>query len=134
MIKNTIKDVAKYVYKTLGPGHAEVIYRDAMSVELQERGFKVKTEAPVSIRFKTKKGKNMIVGSGKVDLFLEKSNKFIVVELKTVGKIIKEKGKTNKHETREYIQLQKYLSALDIKIGMLINFPFPPEKEPEIII
>ncbi len=128
-----IKEVAKYVYKTLGPGHAEAIYRDAMSLELQERGFKVKTEAPISIKFKTKKGKNMIVGSGKVDLFLEKSNKFIVVELKTVGKIIREKGKTNKEDTREYIQLQKYLSALDIKVGILINFPFPPEDEPEII-
>ena len=132
MIK-VIKEVAKYVYKTLGPGHAEAIYRDAMSLELQERGFKVKTEAPISIKFKTKKGKNMIVGSGKVDLFLEKSNKFIVVELKTVGKIIREKGKTNKEDTREYIQLQKYLSALDIKVGILINFPFPPEDEPEII-
>ena len=133
MIK-VIKEVAKYVYKTLGPGHAEAIYRDAMSLELQERGFKVKTEAPISIKFKTKKGKNMIVGSGKVDLLLEKSNKFIVVELKTVGKILREKGKTNKEDTREYIQLQKYLSALDIKKGMLINFPFPPEKEPECII
>ena len=30
----TIKQVAKYVYKTLGPGHEEAIYRDAMSVEL----------------------------------------------------------------------------------------------------
>ena len=130
----TIKQVAKYVYKTLGPGHAEAIYRDALSLELQERGFKVKTEAPVSIRFKTKKGKNMIVGSGKIDLFVEKSNKFIVIELKTVGRIFKEQEKINKEETKEYIQLQKYLAALDIKMGVLINFPFPPEKEPEIII
>ena len=133
MIK-IVEESAKYVYKTLGPGHAEAIYRDAMSLELQERGFKVKTEAPISIKFKTKKGKNMIVGSGKVDLFIEKSNKFIVVELKTIGKIIKEEAKTNKEDTREYIQLQKYLSALDINVGILINFPFPPEQEPEIII
>jgi hypothetical protein len=33
----TIKQVAKYVYKTLGAGHEEAIYRDAMSVELQDR-------------------------------------------------------------------------------------------------
>ena len=45
----TFKQVAKYVYKTLGPGHEEVIYRDAMSVELQDRGYTVKTEAPISI-------------------------------------------------------------------------------------
>ena len=51
----TFKQVAKYVYKTLGPGHEEVIYRDAMSVELQDRGYTVKTEAPISIRYRTKK-------------------------------------------------------------------------------
>ena len=33
----TIKQVAKYVYKTLGPGHEEAIYRDAMSVEPRSR-------------------------------------------------------------------------------------------------
>ena len=64
----TFKQVAKYVYETLGPCHEEAIYRDAMSVELQDRGYTVKTEAPISIRYKTKKGKEMIVGSGKIDL------------------------------------------------------------------
>tara|TARA_B100000131_G_C17645440_1_gene421916 strand:+ start:248 stop:361 length:114 start_codon:yes stop_codon:yes gene_type:complete len=29
--------------------------------------------------------------------------------------------------------LKKYLDALNVKTGILINFPFPPEKEPEII-
>ena len=53
----TIKQVAKYVYETLGAGHEEAIYRDAMSVELQDRGYTVKTEAPVSIQYTTKKGK-----------------------------------------------------------------------------
>ena len=51
----TIKQVANYVYNILGPGHEEAIYRDAMSLELQDRGYTVKTEAPVSIRYKTKK-------------------------------------------------------------------------------
>jgi len=45
----TIKQVAKYVYISLGPGHEEAIYRDGMSVELLDRGYTVKTEAPVSI-------------------------------------------------------------------------------------
>jgi GxxExxY protein len=58
-----IKQVAKYVYDTLGAGHEEAIYRDAMSVELQDRGYTVKTEAPISIRYTTKKGREMIVGS-----------------------------------------------------------------------
>ena len=41
----TFKQVAKYVYDTLGPGHEEAIYRDAMSVELQDRGYTVKKDS-----------------------------------------------------------------------------------------
>ena len=132
-MSKTIIDAAKYVYSTLGAGHEEAIYRDAMSIELQDRGFTVKTEAPVSIKYRSKKGKNMIVGSGKIDLYIMKSEKYTVVELKTVGRILKEGGKKTKEQTKEYIQLKKYLEALDIENGMLINFPFPPEDKPEII-
>jgi len=130
----TIKQVAVYVYNTLGPGHEEAIYRDAMSVELQDRGYTVKTEAPVSIRYKTKKGKEMIVGGAKVDVYVTKAKKYAVIELKTVGRILKENSKKTKDDTKEYHQLQKYLSALDVETGVLINFPFPPEDEPEVII
>ena len=132
-MSKTIIDAAKYVYSTLGAGHEEAIYRDAMSIELQDRGFTVKTEAPVSIKYRSKKGKNMIVGSGKIDLYIMKVGKYTVIELKTVGRILKEGGNKTKENTKEYIQLKKYLEALDIENGMLINFPFPPEDKPEII-
>ena len=130
----TFKQVAKYVYETLGPGHEEAIYRDAMSVELQDRGYTVKTEAPISIRYKTKKGKELIVGSGKIDLYVTKGNNYSVIELKTVGRILKEKGSKTKEDTKEYHQLKKYLEALKIENGLLINFPFPPEDSPEFIL
>ena len=132
MIK-TIKQVAKYVYSTLGAGHEEAIYRDAMSVELQDRGYTVKTEAPVSIKYKTKKGKEMIVGSGKIDLYATKGKDYAVIELKTVSRILKENSKKTKEDTKEYHQLKKYLKALKVKTGVIINFPFPPEDGPEII-
>lgn len=132
-MSKTIIDAAKYVYSTLGAGHEEAIYRDALSIELQDRGFTVKTEAPVSIKYRSKKGKDMIVGSGKIDLYIIKAGKYTVVELKTVGRILKEGGNKTKENTKEYIQLKKYLEALDIENGMLINFPFPPEDKPEII-
>ena len=132
MIK-TIKKVAKYVYKTLGPGHEEVIYRDAMSVELQERGYTVKTEAPISIKYKSKKGNEMIVGSGKIDLFVQKAKKYAVIELKAVSRILKITKNRIKEDTKEYHQLNKYLEALDIDNGIIINFPFPPENDPEMI-
>ena len=129
----TIKQVAKYVYKTLGAGHEEAIYRDAMSVELQDRGYTVKTEAPVSIQYITKKGKKMIVGRGGIDLYIVKENKYAVIELKAIRRILKENSKTTKESTKEYHQLKKYLEALDVETGVLINFPFPPEDEPEVI-
>ena len=130
----TIKQVAKYVYKTLGAGHEEAIYRDAMSVELQDRGYTVKTEAPVSIQYITKKGKKMIVGRGGIDLYIVKENKYAVIELKAIRRILKENSKTTKESTKEYHQLKKYLEALDVETGVLINFPFPPEDELEVII
>ena len=97
----TIKQVAKYVYETLGAGHEEAIYRDAMSVELQDRGYTVKTEAPVSIQYTTKKGKKMIVGRGGIDLFIMKENimkenKYAVIELKAISRILKENSKKTK--------------------------------------
>ena len=107
MIK-TIKEIAKYVYKTLGPGHEETIYRDAMSIELQERGYTVKTEAPVSIRYKTKKGRDMIVGSGKIDLYIMKGKKYGIIELKAGGRLLPDAGKKTKSDKKEYHQLRKY--------------------------
>ena len=104
-----------------------------MSVELQDRGYTVKTEAPISIKYKTKKGKEMIVGSGKIDLYIMKGSDYAVIELKTVSRILKENSKKTKEDTKEYHQLKKYLEALNVKTGVLINFPFPPEEGPEII-
>ena len=97
----TFKQVANYVYETLGPGHEEAIYRDAMSIELQDRGYTVKTEAPISIRYKTKKGRQMIVGSGKIDLYIMKAGKYSVIELKAVSRILKENSKKTKEDTKD---------------------------------
>ena len=99
----TIKQVANYVYDTLGPGHEEAIYRDAMSIELQDRGYTVKTEAPVSIRYKTKKGKEMIVGGAKIDLYVTKDKKYSVIELKTVRRIPNEHDKKIKRILKSII-------------------------------
>tara|TARA_Y100001935_G_scaffold252629_1_gene256972 strand:+ start:179 stop:580 length:402 start_codon:yes stop_codon:yes gene_type:complete len=130
---DVIKDIVAYIYVTLGAGHEEAIYRDAMSIELQDRGFTVKTEAPISILYKTKKGKEMIAGSGKIDLYGAKSGKYATIELKTVSKTFKENTKKTKEDTKDYHQLNKYLKALCVKTGVLINFPFRPERRLEII-
>ena len=127
-LQKKIKEIAQYVYDGLGPGHAEGIYRDAMSIQLQEEGYIVKTEAPVSITFITKKKKEMIVGNGRIDLLIQsktKKSEKIILELKCVQPIIKNNS-TNIENTKEYLQLSKYLHSIkSAKKGMIINFPFP---------
>ena len=75
----------------------------------------------------------MIVGGTKIDLYITKDKKYSIAELKTMGRILKKNGEKTKGDTKEYHQLQKYLGALDVEMGILINFPFPPANEPEII-
>jgi len=132
-MREDIIKAAERVYETLGPGHEEVIYREAMSVELQERGYLVKTEMPVSVAYETSGGKRIIVGNAKVDLYVEKAGERAILELKTVSPLIKEKKSKEKEEIKEYRQLMKYLESLQEKNGYLINFPFPPKDKPEII-
>ena len=114
-MNRTIKQVANYVYDKLGPGHEEAIYRDAMSVELQDRGYTVKTEAPISIRYTTKKGKDMIVGSGKIDLYIRKGSNEGVVELKTVGKILKKKWEKDKRRYKIVPPVKKIFRCFERK-------------------
>jgi len=68
------------------------------------------------------------------DLYVEKKGEKAILELKAVSPIIKETKPKEKEEIKEYIQLQKYLSALGEEKGFLINFPFPPKEEPEMIV
>ena len=131
-ILTDVRRAAKRIYNEMGAGHEEAIYRDALCVELQDKGYTIKTEAPVSITYTTSKGRKMIVGSGKIDLYISKKDDYAIVELKAITRMLKENSEKTKEDRKEYIQLQKYLAALSEKNGILINFPFPPEKEPEI--
>ncbi len=132
IMKDDIIKAAKRVYDTLGTGHEETIYREAMNIELQEMGYIVKTEMPVSVRYKTTKGKEVIIGSVRVDLYIEKGKDSAILELKAVSPLMKEKDKS-REKMKEHAQLQKYLHALGERKGFIINFPFPPAEEPEII-
>jgi len=131
-IKEDIISAAKRVYSKLGAGHEEVIYREAMSMELQDLGFTVKTEMPVAIDYQTSKGHRICVGYAKSDLRVEGKGEVAIVELKATGPLIKEKSTKAKEEMKEYAQLEKYLAAIGGPLGLLINFPFPPRPEPEV--
>ena len=62
------------VYRALGYGFLERVYRRAMQVELRMRGLKAEEEQPIKVRYK-----DIIVGDYQADLLV---NDCVIVELK----------------------------------------------------
>ncbi len=92
------------IHNRLGAGFLEKVYENALRIELLKRGLKVKQQHPINVYYE-----DSVVGEYYADLFVED---MIIVELKA-GKAL-----TIDHE----IQLVNYLSAVNIDIGLLINF------------
>jgi GxxExxY protein len=93
------------VYKKLGFGFLESVYRKAMVIELIRVGLKVEEEKPLKVHY----DEGEVLGVFSVDLFVEDT---VVVELKSVQHTIKDHG----------VQLVNYLKALIKDVGLLINF------------
>ncbi len=129
MVKE-ISEIAEHLYEGLGPGHKDKTYRDAMALELQERGYIVKTEVPSNIVYTTKTGKTMILGSQKVDICANKDGKYTFIEIRAMLSFLK--GKNDIDEVN-YLKTRKYLSSMGLEEGILINFPFPPMDAVEVI-
>ncbi|WP_009960237.1 GxxExxY protein [Verrucomicrobium spinosum] len=95
---------AMRVHRTLGPGFLEIIYRNALCVELKEAGIKYVTEEPIKVRYR-----GIEVGSYFADVFVEGK---LIIELKAIEKL------SAAHE----VQVVNYLSATGIDDGLLLNF------------
>lgn len=92
------------VYKKLGFGFLESVYKKAMVIELTKNNLNVEQEKPLKVYYD-----DQVVGEFYVDLFVENE---IIVELKSVENL------TKAHE----VQLVNYLNGLQKEIGLLINF------------
>ncbi len=92
------------VHNALGPGFLEKIYENALRIELEKAGFKVKQQEPINVTYD-----GQIVGEYYADLWVDER---VVVELKANLTLAKE------HEE----QLVNYLAATGIADGLLINF------------
>jgi len=103
-ITHEIIGAAYQVYKGLGFGFLESVYRKALIIELTKRKLKVEEEMPLEVHYE-----DQVVGKFYVDLFVEDA---IIVELKSVQNLNKE------HE----VQVVNYLNGLRKEIGLLINF------------
>ena len=92
------------VYNRLGYGFLEKVYRNAMTVDLQEQAVEVMPEAPIRVYYK-----GVVVGEYYADLLVADK---VIVELKATTAIAHE------HEA----QLLNYLRATDYEVGLLLNF------------
>ena len=64
------------VHRTLGPGFLESTYRNALEIELLDRGMKVEREKEIDLFYKNKP-----VGRHRLDLVVEDA---VILELKAV--------------------------------------------------
>lgn len=95
---------AYQVYKRLGFGFLESVYRKAMVIEIEASALRVQQECPLKVHYR-----EQVVGDFFADLLVEDE---LIVELKSVERL----GKM--HEA----QLVNYLVATGIEVGLLINF------------
>ena len=101
---NVIVECAKEVRSRLTPGYEEKIYKNAMFIELRERGITVETEVPFTVNYK-----NHLIGEYRADIIVARR---VIIELKSVNALAPSHS----------IQLVNYLTATGINDCMLINF------------
>ena len=96
---------AMEVQNEMGDGFLELVYHDALNIELGLRGIPFETEKPIAINYKCKP----LERTYKADLVCYDQ---IVVELKSVEKL----------KAEHTAQLLNYLKATGLPMGVLINF------------
>ncbi len=97
------------VLRELGSGFAESVYREAITVVLEEDGLNVAREFPLEVRFRGR-----VVGRFRADLLIAGK---VLVELKAVRSL------DASHEG----QLLNYLRCSLIEVGLLLNFRARPK-------
>ena len=100
-----IRMISEHIWHELGPGFSESVYHNAFEVALRMNSVNYETERIIPIFFQ---GHN--VGNVRSDLIIENS---VVIELKSISKI--------KQENRN--QVGNYMKLLNLKKGILVNFP-----------
>ncbi len=92
------------VHNVLGPGFLEKVYENALRIELEKQGLRVRQQEPISVTYD-----GHIVGEYYADLWVDER---VIVELKAAQTLV----------TAHEVQLVNYLTATSIDIGLLMNF------------
>lgn len=125
-----IVECAKKVYKELGCGHSESIYQKALSIEFQNNNIHHTLEDTFPIRYNDK-----LVGFCRSDITLytanprlendESENDFSRIQ----KHILELKSIVNEPSVVEFVQIRNYIRELELKEGLLINFPLPSKTQ-----
>jgi GxxExxY protein len=95
---------AMKVHSYFGPGFPEIVYKRALTIELQKIPLTFVSEIQRNICYEAQ-----IVVKRRLDLLVEKN---ILVELKAITAI----------DNSCYAQIINYLRVFDIEVGLLLNF------------
>ena len=112
-----IRGVIYEVYKTLGIGFLEAVYQEALELELAARGIPFESQPEITIAYKGA----ILRQKYRADIVC--FNK-IIMELKAVKQILPEHA----------AQLQNYLRATGMKLGLIVNFSHHPGVEIKRIV
>lgn len=96
------------VYNKLGHGFLENVYENALSIELTKIGLDVQTQVAITVYYD-----EIEVGNYFADMLV---NDTVILELKAIEHILPA------HEA----QLQNYLQAVRLDVGLLLNFGLKP--------
>lgn len=116
---NAVKSCAIEVYKALGAGYEERIYQEAIAVEFRKRNIPYEIERDVEVFYKGEK-----VGIHRLD--------FIVMDVELKSALVVELKSATKITKSHIAQTASYLKTLKMPKGLLINFPYPQMREPEM--
>lgn len=104
-ITQAITSSAIEVHRTLGPGLLKSAYRECLAYELKQKGFDIKQEVPLPLKYK-----EVEIDCGyKLDILV---NNAVIIEIKSVDNL------NEMHEA----QLLSYLKISGKKLGLLLNF------------
>ncbi len=97
------------VYNTLGYGFLEKVYENALKVELKTQGHSVECQKPIRVTYK-----DTVVGDYYADMIVDN---LVIIEVKACETL----------SLSHQYQLQNYLKATDIEVGLLLNFGHKPQ-------
>ena len=95
------------VHRELGPGFREVIYKRALYLELDSRGFTFECEKKILVRYR-----DWLIPGQTVDLIVADT---VLIEIKSLPRV----------RPRHRKQVLSYLRSTDVRIALLMNFNAP---------